>query len=119
MKNFPTNIISCLVLISLITFAGCDNADEAPIKPEPDNHIVIQGKKYKINDIILSSNGPTDLIYHDGVTKDTHYGFGLTFSDGQLTMPNGPTATNSTYIVSIAFFTTMADHTDKFAGRRV
>ena len=115
-RSLYATIFLSFLLVLLITFNGCDSDDEKPVKPEPDNHIVIQGKKYMINDIILRSTGPADLIYHGGVMKNTHYGFSLYLSDGKLTIPNGPTATNSTYIVVVAFFTTIADHTDKFTG---
>lgn len=113
-SSLQSRILLYLLLGTLITIGGCDDADDEPAKP--DNHIVIQGKKYVINDIVLSRRGPVDLLYHDGVAKNTHYSFGLTFSDGELTIPNGPTATNSTYIVSIAFFTTIDDHTEEFPG---
>lgn len=113
-STLHTKIILYFLLVTLITIGGCDTADDEPA--EPDNHIIIQGKKYVINDIILSKQGPVDLLYHDGVAKNTHYSFGLTFSDGELSMPNGPTATNSTYIVSMAFFTTIDGHTEEFTG---
>lgn len=109
-----TKIVLYFLLVTLITSGGCDNDNNEPAKP--DNHIVIQGKKYIINDIILGKQGPMDLLYHDGVSENTHYSFGLTFSDGELTIPNGPTATNSTYIASIAFFTTIDGHTEDFTG---
>ncbi len=113
-NSLHKRVLLCFLLGTFITISGCDDTDDEPAKP--DNQIIIQGKKYAINDIILSSQGAVDLSYHDGVSKNTHYSFGLIFSDGELTIPNGPTATNSTYIVSMAFFTTIDDHTEEFTG---
>jgi hypothetical protein len=114
MKSYlNSSYIVGLLLICLLTLSGCSN-DNDTAEPAPDNHIVIEGKKYKINDVILQVEGPRDLSYHNNVSQETHYGYMLHFTDGTFT--NNVLTTDATYKINISFFTTIGDHTEEFEG---
>jgi hypothetical protein len=112
MKSYlNSSYLVILLFICLLTISGCGDDKDAA---EPDNHITIEGKKYKINDIVLQNLGPYDLSYHNNVSQNTHYEHMLFLTDGTFGYNRIPT--NATYQVNISIFRTIGDHTEEFKG---
>lgn len=99
------------LLVSLLITVSCDKDDVTP----PDNHIVLAGKKYEINDAIIRYLGTSDLT-NDNQEADTHYLYYLYFSDGDITSTSGPSTTNASYLISAAFCVPTKDNSIEFTG---
>ena len=100
--------ISSILFVSLLFCLGCD--DEVKEPTPPDNHIIIEGEKYKINDVILTKGTPQDLLYKDGEAKNTHYYYQLNLSDGEIS--TGPVAKNASYLISVVICVPLEGHTE-------
>ncbi|GEM_PF-2371237 len=82
-----------LVLLFTITLAGCKDEIE-----EPTNSFEYSGLTYQIRDAIIQDIGPVDII-NDDESKNTHHGYLVGFSDGDIQNDKEYIAEDARYVM--------------------